>query len=427
LASTLTTFDAVLKEVYLEGIQDQLNSKDTAMNLMNKKDDPGGKYLKGPLRYGRNQGFGAVDGTAGTVPAAGAQQYDSITVPPKYHYGQIKVRKEVIEQSKSSVAAFARAMQTEMEGLPTDMKEDANREFLGNGTGNLAPGGVTTFSGTSIVLTDTADARKFGPNIRIDIWDNGGSATDSTLDTMLYQGVKVTVVNVDTGTLTVTGVSLSGTAANIMINRSGTRERDIRYEMLGLRAAVSASNPYLATSASISNIQGLNRSTATWFTSKVFSNSSVNRDISETLLQQTIDAVNIRGGGKVSFWLTTFGIRDAFEQTQLTLKRYPNTQKLPAGFTEDVDAGNYVPGPNNIPIVPDKHAPSNEVYAIDKRYLFIARLADWNWMDDDGKILHLCANNEPAYYANLFCFMETMVTQPNCCSVITDVTGTDPA
>jgi len=426
LASTLSTFDAVLKEVYTIGIVDQLNSKVTAMNLLDKKDDPGGRYLRVPVRKGRNQGHGAISST-GTIAAAGSQQYDEVKVPPKYHYGQIKIRKEVIEQSKASAAAFARAVNTEIEGLPTDMRDDANREFLSDGSGNLAPGGVTTFSGTSIVLTSIGDARKFGEDMLLDIWDNGGDATDSTVDTLLYQGVPVTAVDPDTKTITVSGVSLSGTAAQIMINRSGARARDIRYETLGIVAAVDDGNPYLATSASISYVQGINRTSNGFYRSVVLSNSGTNRDISDTLIQQALDSANIRGGGKINFFITTFGVRDAYEQTQLPLKRYPNTNVLPGGFSEDIDMGDWVRGPGNTPIIPDKYAPQNTMIGVDKRYLFIARLSEWDWMQDDGQILHLCANNEPAYFANMFCFYELMITKPSACVKIEDLNGTDPA
>lgn len=426
MASTLTTFDAVLKEVYLGPIQDQLNSKRTVWGRLTKKDDEFGRYLVIPVRKGRNQGFGAVRPTTGTVPAAGAQQYEDLKVPPKYHYGQIKVRKEVIDQSKTSKAAFGRAVQEEMDNLPIDMANDLNREVLGKGDCNLAPGGVTTFSGTTIVLTNVSDARAFGENMLIDIWDDAGAPTTSTGHTLLYASVLVTAVNVDTGTLTVSGVSLSGTASQIQITRAGARDRDIRHEFLGLNAAIDDADPTLDTSASVTGIQGISRTGNSWFNSKVFGNSGTLRDISDTLLQQTLDAANIRGGGMISMFLTTFGVRDAYEQTQVLLKRYPSTTNLPGGYDEDVDGGDFVKYAG-VPIIPDKFAPQNTVLAVDNRLVFIARLSDIDWMDDDGQVLHLAGNNEPAYFANLYMAGELIITKPAGCAKLEDIRGTDAA
>jgi hypothetical protein len=425
LAVDTVVFDAVLKNVYLGPIRDQLNSKKTIYGHLRKEDSDFGRQLVIPLRRGRNQGFGFISGTTGTVPAAGAQQYEDAFVPPKYFYGQVKIRQEVIEQSKSSAAAFARAVKTEMSGLPQDMANDLNRVVLGQSDCDLAQGGLSAYTGTSFTFTNASDARKCDVNMLLDFWNDAGTATDSTDDTLLHQGVPVTAVNLDTGVVTVSGVTLSGTAANIMVSRTGARSRDFRNEMAGLDNLIDNANPYLATSATVGNVQGINRTTNTWFNSVVFT-AGANRSPSDTLLQQTIDAANIRAAGNIDCFVTTFGVRDAYEQTQVLLKRYPSTTNLPGGYSEDVDGGDFVKYAG-IPIIPDKYAPQNKILALDKRYVYVARLADFDWMDSDGSILHLAGNNEPAYFANLYFFGELVVSKAAACAKLENITGTDAA
>lgn len=433
MATTMSTFDAVLKEVYLGPIRDELNSKDTVYGLLDKKDDEGGRELVIAVRKGRNQGFGFVSGNA-NVPTAGNQQYDNLKIPPKYYYGQLKVRNEVIKQSQSDAGAFARAVRAEVEGLPIDMKDDLNRVILGDGSGDLCPSGVASVAADTATLSVAAEARRFGEGSFVDIWDDNatkdgdGNATPGVTsdDTLVANGLQVLTVDTDAGTVQFDRSIAALTAANLMINRQGARDRDFRYEMMGLDRAVSNRNPYLDTSPTISHYQNIDRTTRTWFQSKVFHNSGTNRSVSTTLLQQSIDAANIKAAGKIDMFVTTFGVRDAFEQQQLLQKRYPNTMRLPAGYSENDDAMDFIEY-NGIPIVPDKFAPQNRIIAIDRRLIYIARLSDFDWMDEDGSILHLAPTGEPAYVAILYFYGELVSTKPAGCSKIIDLIGTDAA
>ncbi|MCP5059030.1 MAG: phage major capsid protein [bacterium] len=429
MATTLSTFDAVLKEVYLGPIRDELNSKDTVYGILDKKDDEGGREMVIPVRKTRNQGFGFIGSTA-NVPVAGAQGYEDLKIPPKYYYGQLKVRQEVISQSRSSAGAFARAIRTEVEGLPIDMKDDLNRVILGNGDCDLAPSGIASHSTTTMTLSVAAEARRFGEQMLCDVWDDNAttSHTDptgvSTDDSILYQGIRVTNVATNTGIITFNQDVTVGTATQYMVGRAGARTRDQRHEMMGLDGVIAETNPYLYTTAGVTNLQNIDRTANAWFNSTILGNGGTNRTVSTTLLQQSIDAANIKAGGKINCFVTTFGVRDAFEQQQLLQKRYPNTMRLPAGYAENDDAMDFIEY-NGIPIVPDKFAPQNSILALDKRLVYIARLADFDWMDEDGSILHLAPTGEPAYIAIIFFFGELVTTKPGGCSKIDDVEGTD--
>ena len=93
--ATMTTVNAMLKEIYEGRIEDQKNEEVIAVKRIesssaNVVDTVGGKYVTFPIRTRRNAGISyRAEDTA--LAAAGQQGYAAVQVPLKYGYGRFRV------------------------------------------------------------------------------------------------------------------------------------------------------------------------------------------------------------------------------------------------------------------------------------------------------------------------------------------------
>src|ERR1035437_6841434 len=128
---TLTTFDAILKNVYRGPIVEFLNKETYLIDRVektnvNKLGSFTGRQLVFPAVVRRNRGRGATtDG--GSLVNAGTQSYLDGTVNIRYFDTGIELSDMVIKQSVSDEGAFVRAMTSEMEGATTDLRKDISR------------------------------------------------------------------------------------------------------------------------------------------------------------------------------------------------------------------------------------------------------------------------------------------------------------
>ena len=393
--TTLTTLDDILKVQYLGPIRDQLNNSSVLYSRLEKNSDSVvGKNFTIPLHYGRNEGVGARgEGTA--LPAAGNQAYKDCIVPMRYQYGRIQITGPTIKASRSNEGAFVRAVDSEMRGLEKDMKASMNRQAFGDGTGLLATVAASG-SGTSTVVVDSTAKLRVGMPIDI-IVKTTGAATAGVA------GTSVASIT-DTTTFTIADTLAGSPAATYGVYIAGSRNN----EMMGLSGIVSAT----------ATLQGLDVSTYPWWVAAVQGNSSVNRAVSDTILQTAIDTLEANSAGKATAMYTSFGVRRAYQALLTATKQLVNTQELQGGYK----AISYLGGAQGaIPIIADKDAPANKIFVVDEDELSIYRLADFDWMQEDGAILSRVSGYD-AYEAVLYVYQELGTSMRNAHVLISDIT-----
>jgi hypothetical protein len=76
---------------------------------------------------------------------------------------------------------------------------------------------------------------------------------------------------------------------------------------------------------------------------------------------------------------------------------------------------------NDLPMIVDKNLAAGKLYAIDESMLKMYKMADYDWMDQDGAILSRVSGYD-AYEAVLYCYMELGMFARNAFGVNTGVT-----
>jgi hypothetical protein len=179
-------------------------------------------------------------------------------------------------------------------------------------------------------------------------------------------------------------------------------------EVMGLSGIVSASDPGAGA------LQGLAVASYPWFVATVGGNSSVNRAITETLMQTAIDTVEQVGNGAVSAIYSTYGVRRSYQALLQAQRIYQNITKLDAGY----EALMY----NTLPIFADKDCPANKAFFIDESTLkFYQMTSGFEWMEEDGAILSR-VSGEDAYEAVAYNYCELGVNARNAHYRLDDIT-----
>ena len=398
MAQNLSNFDAALKIDYLPVIREQLNNASVLLTKVRRNErDVVGKQWQNTAHYQRNSGVGS--GTETGLPTAGNQGYLNPYGTVKYTRGRIQVSGPVIEASKNDRGAMVRALEAEMKGVVDDLKQEVNYQFFNDGTAVRAL--VNGDPGTGTTLTvDTPGTNYLHDGMIVDIVDASSGAVED-------EDVTLSTINSTTG-----ATASAALDANIEDNSKVTRANatdgaGTSYEMMGLKGIVDDAT-YVAT------LHNLARSSYAWWKCSTHSNddnSGTNRDMTLSLIQDSITAVE-KNGGKTNLILSDHALRDTYAALVIADKRFVNTLNLDGGFK----ALEY----NGIPWVADKDCPPNTVFFVDTEHLQIMQMSDWNWMDRDGSVLSRVSGSD-AYEAVIYWYADLTTDRPRAHSFLRDV------
>lgn len=370
----LSTFNAVLKDIYLPPIRSQLNNATVLLSLFERDtENISGRDAVIPVHYGRNEGVGArPDG--GDLPEAGRQAYRELRVPMKFNYGRITVTGPAIAASRDDAGAFARVVDLETRGLVADLARDINRQLFGDGTGLLAMAAENA-SGTRLRVSSTRHLR---PGMRIDVIDAGDPAGPPAA-----QNVEIVFVDPDNHEIELAS-AVSLTAAHGLY-----RHNSATHEMMGLMGIVDDSDTVLQT---------VDRARNPWFKAHVMTGDGEGRDeLTLELMQRAVDRSEETAGGYIDAIVTTYEIRRLYASLLQAQRRYVNTMELDGGWKALEYDGR--------PLVPDRDCPDATMFFLDTSTFKLYRMSDWDWMQEDGAILHRVSGKD-AYEAVLYHYGE---------------------
>lgn len=391
MSATLTTVDAILKEIYGPRIEDQLQSETVALKRIERTSDGvvstvGGKYVDFPIRVTRNHGIGYRNENE-QLPAAGQQGYAEVHVPLKYGYGRVRLTGQVMELADGNPQAFASAMDREMDGLKDDLQKDQNRIVYGDGSGLLAS--ITTTTASS-AAQDVDNTQYLEIGMKVDVLTRSDGST-VVLDT--------TITDIDGNTVTFADAFTGATTAGVY--RQGSYGR----EPTGLGKIVDNS----------STLHGLAPASQRKWAAEIMDNGGANRALSESLMIEGVDKVRVNGG-KISVYLGSLGVRRAYFNLLTQQRRYADTKEFAGGFT-----GLAFNHGREIPMVEDPDAPANVMQGLDEDKIKIYRNKPWHWAEEDGSILKWVTNYD-AWEAIMRQYSEMGTSQRNAHVKIADIT-----
>lgn len=418
----LTQAANILKIKYEPPIRKWLNNYSYFLTKVKKntKDFVGSQaYI--PVHKGRNVGVG-VRAEEAALPSPGHQQYDKLVYTTQNLYGTIRLSGKVIAAAKNSTGSFARAIDSEMQGLMNDVKDDHGRQIWRDGSGFLTVCGTTSNSST----VNVSSTKYIEPGMIIDMRaiSDGTGVTSGT-------GVAVVTVPSSTTFTVATAVTTSSSHAVMKTGSRSSTAWGTAYEVWGLEALIDSSNP--TTNGITDTIGGLTRTGNTKWQANVLSNSGTNRDLTLDLMQQAFDQCDIEAGKTPGLILTNHAI----------MRRYFGLTSPDRRFTGSglitFDGGFKGLEFNGVPLMADKHAglaqtpgTLNRIYFLDLGAFELHLLEDWKWMDRDGAILtravgtltsgsYSYAGQVDAYEAALFSYQQLGIDQANCHCVLKDI------
>lgn len=240
--ATLTTFDGLLKERYIDSNKvEQLTYPDnTLLGMLEKRGDTGmvGDTLPVPILSALPQGVGGVFSTAQTAATASTTNKWNIT--PGSYYGITQIDDKLIKASRSNNGAFLTSKEVEIDGLYEQMAEMLSIHLWGNGGGTI--GRRSSAATNDITLTEVSDSQNFEVGMSV----VASSADGSDAADALRAGTipTVTAVNRATGVITLSSAAaITGFADNDYLFRAGDFAGDTLIVTLkGIQAFVSGTD-----------------------------------------------------------------------------------------------------------------------------------------------------------------------------------------
>jgi len=377
------TFSAAMKTKFIGPIRDHLPKGkvllfgDADSNPTNFKGilpsaegiDFVGNEFRIPLKSERNNAVGFRSENE-TLPAPGASKYTYLQEPMRYAYAVFNITGQLLKAAESNEGAFRSAFKAEVEDTTLASKLDVNRAAHGDGSGKVATLSADEAAGQTVIsLVSTINFR-------------GGEILDfvKTDGTVVSAAHTVTGIDRTNKTITVSpALAAEVKAAEAFPVRASSDSttsvpnNSFNKEIQGLESIVSATG----------TLHGLNPNTYTWWKSHVDATGGA---IGDAILHKAKDEVGFEQGIDVDNGLdfaivTTRGIRRRYASTLTSVKRFNDAQsvKLHGGYTALMFDEN--------PIFIDDQCPVGTVYGLALNRLFWSQMSDWDWMDEDGKVL----------------------------------------
>lgn len=406
VGATLATLSNILKEFYLPPVVDQLNNEVLLFSRLEKSSEElRGNEAVVPLHTTRSGGIGPA-GENVALPAAGSQGYAKAVYDIKPQYGRVRVTGLAMEKTEKESGAFLQALESEINGIRTDLMRDLARQTYGDGTGQIAQCGTTTAANVVVLNATNKESLRKGwlyIGMVVDI----GTVTDARA---IATARNITDVSISAGTITIDGAAVT-TSTSHFVFRSGsglatTGGAVAAGELTGLKSLVSDA---------ATTVGGINEATAGngyWANLRDTSTSTLSSDA----LVQNMNQVRI-AGGDISAMLASFGMQRKLFGLLQSQVRYVDPQTIRGGFK--------VLEFNGQPVIADRDAPFGHLYLLDEPQLKVFRNRDWHWLDQDGHTLKWVSGFD-AWEAVLACYLNLGTKRRNTSLVMTNLATDDP-
>lgn len=375
MAVTMATAEQALKILFLDALRNQLNINTNPLynEIAQSTRNVVGKEVRKMAPYGLNGGFGA--GTEdGELPAAGGNQYIQFVSTLKNLYGTIEISDKAIKASQNNAGAFVQLLNDELKMLLKSSQFNLGRMLFGDGSGKLATCAVN--NATNVLAVDSVQYLMEG--MTIDILNESGQVITGG------KGLRILAVDRANKKIRVSAPVTTTDTDFITIQNSYNQE------ITGLGAIFKTTG----------TLYGVDRSQHYWMIPYISADIG---SISDTKIQAAIDYLEDTMGAKVNYIAAAPGVVRAYVAYLESTKRNVNTLDLKGGFK----AISYA----DLPIVRERFALPGEMYLLDTSQFTLHHMGDWEWMEEDGKILTKVPKY-PIWSATLVRYAELVCDHP---------------
>lgn len=416
MPDTRTTYDAVLKDVYLPQIARTMNEEVTLFKIANAKDERvGGRRLIFPVHVNRNWGVGSRAESA-TLPTAGNEVYLTATVTPRFWYGRVRLTGPLMATAVGDRNAFANALGEIMDGMVRNGKRYFNKSLVIGQRGDLmrfddgrATASTSTFTITSTIASGVFPrgnpARWLAEGMMLDGLNLSGALTETTAVSTDFTSTTLTSVTISaSGTTAVTFSATVTVVSGTILVHTGTQFRDY----LGLDDGIDATSTYLGVVRTAFRNRG--------FRGTVLGNAGTLRSLSLDLMQEAWDEVAEAAGedATITNMLAHSSVRRQYIQLLQQDVRFQPMELR--GGTRELTF-------NGAEFKFEVDMPYHNVYGLNGPSWHLFKVRDFEWIDDDGAVLSRVADTD-AFEATLRCYGNFASTEPRKNFRIADVQAT---
>ena len=372
-ASTLTTYDALLFERYIDSsrVEKLMYPDNVLLGLLEKRGDTGmvGSDMPIPIITKNPQGAGGAFATAQTnASAIGASKF--ATTAGDY-YGVVHIGDKVMMASRTNAGAFLENKTTEIDGLWETCAENLSIYAWGNGGGSL--GSIASIAGNALTLAEPEKIGNFEIDMVVVASADDGSDASHTLRT---GSDAIDAINRSTGVLDFDNVAdITGLAVGDSLFRQSDFFGDTATVVLkGVQTYITATDSPMA----LWGLTAANRAVDP----QRFAGCRVDSGLLQgKTIEERIKILASQMTGRFKAKMPTAGFLHpedfATLDTQLSSRgvRPLEDDSTQFGYMK-IDV---VCGSGRMPIYTDRHCPKGTFFAL--------RMEDW-WMSSMGEFLH---------------------------------------
>ena len=373
---TLQTAESALKNVYLGVVANQLNVNANPLlaKIKHSSKDVWGKEVRKLAPFGINGGIGAGS-EEGALPTSSGNGYVQFVADLKNLYGKIEISDKAIRASANNIGAFVNLLSDEMEGLVKASSFNLGRMLYGDGTGLLAT--ASSQSGTTVTCDKVNNLME---GMLIDVYNGTSKVNTAPLKITYVDRVNKKVTYETSSSVTI--------SSGYKFYVQGSKD----FEISGLGKIFDASQ---------TSIYGVSKTDYPWLNPYV---STTSTEISDILIQQAIDFLDMNVDSKINFITCSSQVRRAYQEYLGAYRRNIDVTELEGGYKTITH--------NGIPVVADRFVDDDTMYLLNTDDFTIHELCDWKWLEgEDGRILKQ-NQGYPTYSATLVKYAELICDKP---------------
>lgn len=373
---TLQTAESALKNVYLGVVANQLNVNANPLlaKIKHSSKDVWGKEVRKLAPFGINGGIGAGS-EEGALPTSSGNGYVQFVADLKNLYGKIEISDKAIRASANNIGAFVNLLSDEMEGLVKASSFNLGRMLYGDGTGLLAT--ASSQSGTTVTCDKVNNLIE---GMLVDVYNGSSKVNTSPL--------KITYVDRVNKKFSYTTSSAVTISSGYKFYVQGSKD----FEISGLGKIFDSTQ---------NTIYGVSKTEYPWLTPYT---STTSTEISDILIQQAVDFLDMNVDSKINFITCSSQVRRAYQEYLGAYRRNIDVTELEGGYKTITH--------NGIPVVADRFVDDDTMYLLNTNDFTIHELCDWKWLEgEDGRILKQ-NQGYPTYSATLVKYAELICDKP---------------